>query len=257
MTKFIFKSVLSLIFFFSITTKVLSEENKIIFLNEVSQLPIHVSIPNDLKANLIAIIGGKGLKNKHGKSKNFLKRNKSTFVRDGLAFFLFPNFSYNEKASYKLRGSSERTKRILSLVKYIKTQNDKPIFLIGFSRGSIDVGVFSLKYPSTINGVIIASGIYDNKSKKAKNFSMEKIIGNSNNVKTLIVHHKLDTCRVTKYEKAILFFKNLNSPDKTFLNYLEGNPSGRECGPYHYHGYEGIETQVTKDITSWILSKVN
>ena len=90
MTKFIFKCVTSLIFFFSITTKVLSEENKIILVNEVSQLPIHVSIPNDLKANLIAIIGGKGLKNKYGKSKNFLNRNKSTFVKGGLAFFLFP-----------------------------------------------------------------------------------------------------------------------------------------------------------------------
>ena len=206
MAKFIFKYVLSLIFFFSITTKVLSEENKIILVNEVSQLPIHVSIPNDLKANLIAIIGGKGLKNKYGKSKNFLKRNKSTFVRDGLAFFLFPNFSYNEKASYKLRRSSERAKRILSLVKYIESRNDKPIFLIGFSRGSIDVGVFSLKYPSKINGVIIASGIYNNNSKKGKNFSMEKVIGNRNDVNTLIVHHRLDTCKITKYEKAILFF---------------------------------------------------
>ena len=257
MVKIFFKCTISLICFFSIITKVLSEENKKIFLKEVSQIPIHVSIPNDLKANLIAIIGGKGLKNKHGKSKNFLKRNKSSFINGGLAFFLFPNFGYNEKASYKLRGSSERSKRILSLVKYIKTQNDKPIFLIGFSRGSVDIGIFSSKYPSTINGIIIASGIYDNNSKKAKNFSMEKIVGKTNNVKTLIVHHKLDTCKVTKYEKAILFFKNLNSPDKTFLNYFEGSPSGRECGPYHYHGYEGIETQVAKDITLWVLSKVN
>ena len=35
---------------------------------------------------------------------------------------------------------------------------------------------------------------------------MEKIVGNQNNVKTLIVHHELDVYRVTKYKKAISYF---------------------------------------------------
>ena len=248
------------IFFILIATKSFGLETldkKKFYLDDTSQLPIHAFIPNNFKANLIAIIGGKGLKNELGKSQNFLKRNHLTFVQEGIAFYLFPNFNNKEKASYKLRGSPKRAKRILGLVRHIKTLNNKPIFIIGFSRGSVDTGVFSLRYPSTIKGIIIASGIYNNNSEKAKNFSMEKIIGNQNKVKTLIVHHELDACKVTIYQKANTFFNNLNSPDKTLLNYIDGNASGRECGPYHYHGFEGIETKVTKDISQWILSKIN
>ena len=242
-------------FFILIATKSFGLETldkKKFYLNDTSQLPIHAFIPNNFKANLIAIIGGKGLKNELGKSQNFLKRNHLTFVQEGIAFYLFPNFNNKEKASYKLRGSPKRAKRILGLVRHIKTLNNKPIFIIGFSRGSVDTGVFSLRYPSTIKGIIIASGIYNNNSEKAKNFSMEKIIGKKIKVDTLVVHHEKDECSVTQYKYAKSFFKKLKAPKKNLLNYTGGTGTGRECGPYHYHGFEGIELKVANDIIDWI-----
>ena len=36
-------------------------------------------------------------------------------------------------------------------------------------------------------------------------------------------------------------------------NYTEGFGTGRECGPYHYHGFEGIELKVANDIAEWII----
>ena len=43
---------------------------------KISDLPVFVTSIENINANLIGIIGGKGMKNEIGKSKNFLKRCK-------------------------------------------------------------------------------------------------------------------------------------------------------------------------------------
>ena len=151
-----------------------------------------------------------------------------------------------------MAGRELRRCELNQLVKYISSTNDKPIFIIGFSRGAVDAGFYAKKYPKSISGIILASGIYKNDSNKAKNFSMEKIIGKKIKVNTLIVHHEKDECRVTQYKYAKSFFKKLKAPKKNLLNYTGGSGTGRECGPYHYHGFEGIELKVANDISEWI-----
>ena len=73
-----------------------------------------------------------------------------------------------------------RIQRIRSLVRSIKKVDGKPIYLLGFSRGSVDVGAFAKKHPELIMGIILMSGVYRNKSNKARDFSMDKIIGKTN-----------------------------------------------------------------------------
>ncbi len=219
---------------------------------KISDLPVFVTKIENINANLIGIIGGKGMKNEVGKSKNFLIRYKNNFVEKGIAFYLFPNVNSATKASYPRRISEDRIGRLNELVKYINSVNDKPIFIIGFSRGTVDAGFYAKKYPESISGIILASGVYKNDSNKAKNFSMEKIIGKKIKVDTLVVHHEKDECSVTQYKYAKSFFKKLKSPKKNLLNYTGGSGTGRECGPYHYHGFEGIELKVANDIAMWI-----
>ena len=219
---------------------------------KISDLPVFITSTENINANLIGIIGGKGMKNEIGKSKNFLKRYKDNFVEKGIVFYLFPNVNSATKASYPRRISEDRIERLNELVKYISSVNDKPIYIIGFSRGAVDAGFYAKKYPKSISGIILASGIYKNNSNKAKNFSMEKIIGKKIKVDTLVVHHEKDECSVTQYKYAKSFFKKLKASKKNLLNYTGGTGTGRECGPYHYHGFEGIELKVANDIADWI-----
>ena len=184
---------------------------------KISDLPVFVTSTENINANLIGIIGGKGMKNEIGKSKNFLKRYKGNFVEKGIAFYLFPNVNSSTKASYPRRISEDRIGRLNELVKYISSVNDKPIYIIGFSRGAVDAGFYAKKYPKSISGIILASGIYKNESNKAKNFSMEKIIGKKIKVDTLVVHHEKDECSVTQYKYAKSFFKKLKAPKKIYL----------------------------------------
>ena len=163
--------------FFLLSSKSFAIEESKIENKKISDLPVFITSIENINANLIGIIGGKGMKNEIGKSKNFLKRYKDKFVEKGIAFYLFPNVDSVTKASYPRRISEDRIGRLNELVKYISSTNDKPIFIIGFSRGAVDAGFYAKKYPKSISGIILASGIYKNDSNKAKNFSMEKIIG--------------------------------------------------------------------------------
>ena len=249
------KNILICTFFFLsflLSSKSFAIEQSKIENKKISDLPVFITSIENINANLIGIIGGKGMKNEIGKSKNFLKRYTDNFVEKGIAFYLFPNANSDTKASYPRRISEERIGRLNELVKYISNINDKPIFIIGFSRGAVDAGFYAKKYPDNISGIILASGIYKNDSNKAKNFSMEKIIGKKIKVDTLVVHHEKDLCRVTKYKYAKSFFKKLKAPKKSLLNYTGGTGTGRECGPYHHHGFEGIELKVVNDIAKWI-----
>ena len=225
-------------------------------IKETSKLPINAYESRESVANIIAIIGGKGLKNKNGKSRNFLVRKKKVFIDGLMNFYLLPNYTKKEKASYDLRVSDERMQRILALVKKIKERNGKPIFIVGFSRGSVDAGQFAKKYPDQISGIVLASGIYTNNSRKADFYSMQMIIGDTVETPILLVHHTDDGCIATPFEYAEEFYANLNAPSKMFLSYSGGLSNGGECGPFNYHGFEGVGKNVVSEITSWIRDAV-
>lgn len=222
--------------------------------SEVSKLPIHSFEQDKAKANIVAFVGGKGLKNNQGKSKNFLVHQKHTFIAAGLNFYLFPNWSKNEKATYKLRASEDRARRILNLVKGIGKRNILPTYLVGFSRGSVDAARFSKLFADYIKGVVLASAVYTNPSRKAQHYSMERVLGSKANVSVLVAHHEKDRCHVTPFFYAKGFFDELKAPRKTLLSYKDGEASGRECGPLNHHGFEGIQVQVANDIAKWIAA---
>ena len=105
-------------------------------LSKVSKLPIHAFENDEANANMIAILGGAGLKNKKGKQK-------STFTNSKLNYYLFPNWSEHERANYQFRAGEKRASRILSFVAKISKRNSLPTYLAGFSRGSVDAASFA------------------------------------------------------------------------------------------------------------------
>jgi len=224
--------------------------------DNVSKLPIHAFENKQAKLNFIAIIGGAGLKNKKGNSKNFLVTQKLTFANSNLNYYLFPNWSEFERANYQFRVSKKRANRILKLVAELKKRNSLPTYLGGFSRGSVDASSFAKKYPDKIKGIVLMSGIYTNSSKKAELYTMENIIGSKIDVNILVAHHQKDACKVTQFKHAKSFYEGLQAPEKEILIFKGGIPSGRGCGPLHHHGYENIEKKAAKKIIEWLMSDV-
>lgn len=225
--------------------------------DNVSKLPIHAYENKKAKFNFIAIIGGAGLRNKMGKSKNFLVTQKSTFTNSNLNYYLFPNWTESEKANYQYRAGKKRANRILQLVVELRKRNSLPTYLVGFSRGSVDAASFAKKYPSKIKGIVLASGVYTNSSKKAQFYSMQHIIGSKVDVNTLVLHHKKDACKVTSFRHAKSFYDGLEAPKKQIISLKGGVPTGRKCGPLHHHGYENIEEEAANKLIEWMVSDVD
>ena len=220
---------------------------------ETSELLINASESDGGVANVIGIIGGKGLRNSYGRSRNYLVKQKHIFVQSGLNFYLLPNRSNKELAEFPLRNSRKRAKRILALVRAIRNRSAKPVFIVGFSRGSVDAGTFAKLYPDEIAGIAIVSGVYTNTSRKAEAYSMELVIGQKIDVPVVVAHHEEDACTVTPFWYAKSFFDSLKAPSKSILSYRGGSGNGRACGPLNHHGFEGIEEMVAQDLSNWVL----
>ena len=224
-------------------------EQKELLIENVSNLPIHASESSIARANIVAIIGGKGMKNSSGASKNYLITQKEHFISQGINYYIFPNRSAEEKATYELRASSGRREKIHNLVKEISKRNSLPIYLVGFSRGSVDATHFAKKYPNSIEGIILMSGVY-----KRGVFSVQKIAQKVLETNVLVVHHKQDNCKVTPYKKANDFTKSLQAKTKKIVTIDGGLSTGRECGPLNHHGFEGVEKEAADAVTNWIIN---
>lgn len=231
---------------------IFSAEAKILNLKDVSELPVFSLERDDARANLIGFIGGKGLRNREGRTRNFLGKQKEKFYKEKFNYYLYPNPNSRKKGSYPYRASKRNTGRIKALVDFLQKRNSLPTYLLGFSRGSVDVSSYAKRHPGTIDGVVIISGIYANSSRKASDYSIDLIVGDEFPLPLLIVHHEADECRVTDPEEALSFFESVKAPKKKMVMISGGGRTGRECGPLHHHGLEGVEKRGVRAIINWI-----
>ena len=223
-----------------------------LIVNTVSKLPFLSLEKDNAKANLIGFVGGKGLRNDEGRTKNFLGSQKEKFFKANFNYYLFPNPNSGKKAGYRYRASEKNVDRIKSLVEFLKNRNSLPTYLLGFSRGSVDVSSYAMRYPETIKGVVVISGVYSNSSRKGSDYSIDLIVGDEIPTPLLIVHHKGDDCMVSDPEEAASFFETVKAPKKKIVMISGGGQTGRECGPFHHHGYEGVEEKAVTAIITWL-----
>ena len=81
---------------------------------------------------------------------------------------------------------------------------------------------------------------------------MQTVIGTSGYTKILIIHHENDCCKVCQPASARQFYEDLETKHKTIKMISGGGSSGGCNGPFHHHGFEGVEDAVVEEIVSWI-----
>ena len=57
---------------------------------------------------------------------------------------------------------------------------------------------------------------------------------------------------VSDPEEAASFFETIKAPKKKIVMISGGDQTGRECGPFHHHGYEGVEGKAVTAIITWL-----
>jgi hypothetical protein len=73
-------------------------------------------------------------------------------------------------------------------------------------------------------------------------------------VPVLMVHHRDDACRVSRYADTSWAMRRLSAaPKRELLTFSGGDaPQSEACEPLAPHGYFGIEERVIDAITAWI-----
>ena len=232
----------------------ISEEFKTINTREGVTISFIKNTPlKGIRAAAVLFAGGEGyigvdVNKKTVGSNNFLVRTRKLFANFGV-LTITPDAPSDMTNLKNNRGSSDYRTDISFLIKEIRSETTKPIWLIGTSRGTITIAYHAaeLKIQGVVLSATVTVGI-NNDTVFGADLSKIK-------VPALIVHHENDLCWGSPVYGAEELVRYLtHSPKKHVLLFKGGESgSGRDCGPISPHGFLGIENQVVEAMTDWMF----
>jgi pimeloyl-ACP methyl ester carboxylesterase len=217
--------------------------------------------PEDIKAVALLLPGGHGrvkVQNDgsiRGLEGNFLVRMRSRFQEKGIATAVFDapsDHSGKEGLTYEYRMTNEHASDIgMALAALRERFKDKPVWLIGTSRGSTSAANAATNLKSgNADGLVLTSsvGISTKKGGNVRDFDLADIT-----MPVLVMHHAEDNCNTTPLRGAKGIFDDLKKASRKELVILEGGEAGQNpCQGASFHGFQGIEDKAVDVITQWV-----
>lgn len=217
------------------------------------------------RATLVMLPGGNGRVkvDRHGaieNDTNFVVRTRRLFEAAGYNLLLPDSPSdrgadglggEEEGSGYRL--SPDHMADLAKIVAFARQRYGKPVVMIGFSRGSISLAAYMTAHPGTVDAAAFVSSVVSGKLDGGLNKAdLSGIAG-----PVLFLHHRKDACKVSKpkaVEKAAGKFA-ATVPSIVWID-GPGLADSRECGPFHYHGFEKQEQEAVRAIADWIAGSV-
>ena len=224
---------------------------------EGAEQPFWLIEPDNATHSVILFAGGSGVLDMGeygiGQEGNFLVRTRSQFAAQGLVVAVVDRPT-DRKKLFRFRTTKKHAKDIKAVILFLQERHpNKPIWLVGTSRGTISVANIAARFhgKAAPDGIVLTSSV-TRKSKKNLD-SLEDIDLSAITAPTYIVHHEDDECKVTPYDEAKELMDALSSVEvKEFKGFSGGRSPGKPCKGKSYHGFMGIEDEVVKSITDWI-----
>ena len=219
-----------------------------------ARLPIYVMQNPSATATVILLPGGDAGTGKivDGKpsSENFLSRSRGHFLSENLNVIVVYRASDLTGLDYSYRVSKDHIGEISKVIAYAKQTFNKPVWLIGTSRGTVSGTATAIALgDSQVQGLVLTSSVT---SKKTGAITSQNI--GTLTIPILVIHHKNDACKICVPHEASRITSELRSaPVKKFVM-IEGgsNPQGDPCEAKHWHGFINYEKETVKLITDWI-----
>jgi len=216
-------------------------------------LPMYVMSNPHALATLILLPGGEASPGKiiDGKpsSGNFLARSREYFFAENFNVVVIFRASDLAKLDYSYR-VREHVAEIAKVINFSKEKFQKPIWLVGTSRGTVSGTAAAIALGDTaVQGLVLASSVTNNKFGAINTQSIGEL-----KIPVLVVHHKYDACKICDPFQASRITSGLTSaPVKKFVM-IEGgaNPEGDPCAAKHWHGFINYEKETVKLISDWI-----
>lgn len=222
-------------------------------------VPTWVISPGSVKASVVLFAGGSGRleisEQGIGRNGNFLVRSKNMFVQHGFVVMI-PDVPSDQGDLHSFRTSELHATDIRHMISWLRKLNpDKPVWLIGTSRGVLSVaGAASrLTGKQGPDGIVLSASVTRPSNSGAE--SLEDVALEKITVPTLLVHHEQDECYVTPFADIPELSEQLKQVrNKQIKSYRGGKNQGHECRARSYHGFNGLENIVIKDMSDWIFS---
>jgi hypothetical protein len=151
------------------------------------------------------------------------------------------------------RESAEHATDVGSVIAWLRKQLKLPVWLIGTSRGTQSVAAVSARLAGVgTDGIVLTSTIVtDRQATAVPDMDLRKI-----RVPVLVVHHEQDGCRWCAFRDVPRLMSRLASaPKKELIAFRGGDNEGDPCGALAYHGYNGLEREVTARIVAWMRAQ--
>lgn len=219
-----------------------------------ARLPIYVMPNSKASATLILLPGGdagtgKIIDDKPG-SGNFLSRSRAEFFDADFNVIVVYRATDLKGLDYDYRVGKAHIDELAQAIAYARQTFDKPIWLIGTSRGTVSATAAAIALgDKEVQGLVLTSSVT---SKKTGAIATQHLA--SLKIPTMVVHHKYDACKVCVPHEASRIISDLKSaPAKKFVMVEGGSsPEGDPCEARHWHGFINFEKETVKLITDWI-----
>jgi len=182
-------------------------------------------------------------------NQNFLIRSRQLFYDQGYDVVSIGNPEDHVSLAPQYRTSREHVGDLEAVVQFIRTQTGAPVWLVGTSRGTTSAAAGAVRFGHRLlAGLVLSSSI--STSRSGGSVLSENLA--DIDIPVLLVHHADDDCNATPPLGAEAIRRALVKAPVKLVFETGGTASGAECGPFHYHGYEGIEAKTVQDITAWM-----
>lgn len=209
----------------------------------------------DAKATVLLFTGGRGgmgmIANGRPTSSNFLVRALPHFVESGLnvAVFGLPTDETGLDPGYRL--GPEHAADMRAVIEALHRRTGQRVWLVGTSRGTSSLANAAVALADApIAGFVFTASM--------TNFRATGAVADRDlsgvRVPVLVYHHEKDECPATRPHEAGIIVEGLrNAPVKKLVLASGGaNPRGDPCGPFHWHGFIGMEKQAADAIAAFI-----
>lgn len=186
---------------------------------------------------------------------NFLVRVRAEFVRRGVIAAIVDAPSDQQRGDGMgddFRLGPEHFTDISAVIADLKSRfPEKPVFLIGTSRGTISAAALGARAGDQVAGVILTSTLFSRAGSSPSKQGLSRFDFATIKVPLLFVHHVSDQCQFTQYADA-----QAQSSKYPLISVVGGStPKSGPCDPFAQHGFYGKESETVEEIVHWMLKR--
>lgn len=190
------------------------------------------------------------------RATNFLVRNRYRFAARGLLVAVLDVPSDRKaEALVGFRTTAEHAADVRALIAALRAEAPVPVWLVGTSMGSVSAANAAARLTDGApDGVVLTSSVMGRSREMGE--SLQDVALDTIRVPVLVVHHRDDGCRASRYADASWAMRRLSAaPKRELLTYTGGDPPQSDpCEPLSPHGYFGLDATVVDAIAAWIAA---